>query len=213
MAVLRIGRDDEPDAGRRRRRPVALELDGRAWLRVEPELLAELDVRDGDDLDDGRVTAIAEALAQARARLFVVRSLAARAQSVAEIERKLAARDIPDHVARDAIATAVGHGYLDDAELAGQLARGMRSRRYGARRAEQTLLARRIAVEEAQAALREAYGGEDEVGLARDALQRRAVTPDEPGKRRAVAFLVRRGFSTGSAWRAVKDELAAQTPE
>lgn len=213
MALLTIERDDEQHGGRKRSRSFALLLDGRAWLRVEPERLAELDICDGDDVDDVRVTAIEETLARTRARLFVVRSLAARAQSVSEIERKLAAREIPEHIAREAIDSASGHGYLDDVELAGQLARGMRSRRYGRRRAEQVLRARGIAAEEAAAALREAYGVEDEVALARDALNRRAITPDEVGKRKTVAFLVRRGFSAGSAWRAVKDELAARTPE
>ena len=69
------------------------------------------------------------------ARAFVVNSLAARAQSVGEIERKLAARSIPSDVAETVIDDAVRLGYLDDAELAGQLARGFRARRYGRRRA------------------------------------------------------------------------------
>jgi len=69
------------------------------------------------------------------ARAFVVNSLAARAQSVGEIERKLAARRIPSDVAKTVIDEAVRLGYLDDTELAGQLARGSRARRYGRRRA------------------------------------------------------------------------------
>jgi len=213
VARLTIERDGEEPPGGRRHRSVALRLDGRAWLRVEPELLAQLGVRDGDALDEMRVASVEEAVARARARLFVVRSLAARAQSVAELERKLAARDIPPHIAREAIGAAAGYGYLDDAELAGQLARGMRSRRYGRRRAEQMLRSRGIDAEEAAAALREAYGGDDEAALARRALHGRAITPDEAGRRRAVAFLVRRGFASAAAWRAVKAELVARGGE
>lgn len=213
MARLTIERDqEEPPAGRRRRH-VALRLDGRAWLRVEPELLAQLDVRDGEALDAMRVAAVEEAVARARARLFVVRSLAVRAQSVAELERKLAARDIPPHIAREAIGAAAGYGYLDDAELAGQLARGMRSRRYGLRRAERMLRARGIDAEVAAAALRQAYGGDDEATLARRALRGRALAPDEAGRRQAIAFLVRRGFGSAAAHQAVKAELVARAGE
>jgi len=49
-----------------------------------------------------------------------------------------------------------------------------------------------------------AYGGRNEVTLAREALGRRAVV-DDADHRRAVAFLARRGFSAGAAWRAVRD--------
>ena len=65
----------------------------------------------------------------------MVNSLAARAQSVGEIERKLAARDVVPDVAKTVIEEAARLGYLDDTELAGQLARGFRARRYGRRRA------------------------------------------------------------------------------
>ena len=54
----------------------------------------------------------------AAARAFVVNSLAARAQSVGEIERKLAARDVVPDVAKTVIEEAARLGYLDDTELA-----------------------------------------------------------------------------------------------
>jgi regulatory protein len=139
------------------------------------------------------------------ARLFVVRSLTARAQSVAEIERKLAARGVAADVAREAIEATLHDRYLDDAELAGQLARGMRSRGYGRRRAVQTLRARGIGDELADAALAEAFGDAEESVLARAALRGRAIA-DDAGRRKAVAFLVRRGFSSSAAWAAVRAE-------
>ncbi len=208
MAALTVERDGD---GRRDRR-ITLRLDGAVWLRVEPEHLPELGVRDGDELDDARVAAIEETLARTRARLFVVRSLAARAQSVAEIEHKLRARGIPGPVLSEAVEAAIALGYLDDAELAGQLARGMRSRGYGPRRAEQALRARAISGEQSALALRRAFGLEDEARLAREALRRRPLAPGESGMRKAVAFLVRRGFAPGAAWQAVRDELADREP-
>ena len=175
-----------------------------AWLRVEPEALGELGVAEGDEIDDPRRTAVEEALARVRARLFVVRSLAVKMQSAAEIEKKLAARDVPPEVARQAIERVKGYGYIDDASLAGQLARGMQARGYGRRRAEQKLRTRGLPRALADTALDEAYGDRDEVALAREALGRRAVV-DDADRRRAVAFLARRGFSAEAAWRAVRD--------
>ena len=206
MARLTIEHDagDDDANARTRRRSIALRLDGMAWLRVEPEALGELGVAEGDEIDDPRRTSVEEALARVRARLFVVRSLAMKMQSAAEIEKKLAARDVPPQVARQAIERVKGYGYIDDASLAGQLARGMQARGYGRRRAEQKLRTRGLPRALADTALDEAYGDRDEVALAREALGRRAVV-DDADRRRAVAFLARRGFSAGAAWRSVRD--------
>ena len=206
MARLTIEHDavDDDASGRTRKRSIALRLDGKAWLRVEPEALGELGVAQDDEIDDMRRSAVEDTLARVRARLFVVRSLAARMQSEAEIERKLAARDIAPEIAREAIERVTEYGYIDDTSLAGQLARGMQARGYGRRRADHKLRARGIPRALADSALDATYGGHDEVTLAREALGRRAVG-DDAERRRAVAFLARRGFSAGAAWRAVRD--------
>ena len=206
MARLTIEHDavDEEPTTQARRRSIALRLDGNAWLRVEPEVLFELEVSEGDEIDAERKAAVESALARARARLFVVRSLAVRMQSTTEIERKLAARDVPPEIAQEAIERAAGYGYIDDAALAGQLARGMRARGYGRRRAEQKLRSRGLAGAVAQAALAETYdAGIDEDAIAREALGRRAVASDADRKR-AIAYLARRGFSARAAWKAVQ---------
>jgi regulatory protein len=135
-------------------------------------------------------------------RTFVCNSLAAKAQSVAEIEAKLAARGVEPDEAAVAVAEARRLGYLDDVELAGQLARGVLGRGYGRRRAAQTLRQRRLPDAVAEAALEDAYGGVDEDWLAWSALGARAVGHGA-SRRRAASFLVRRGFSAGAAWRAV----------
>ncbi len=194
---------DDADPGKRRR-SIALRLDGKAWLRVEPEAFSELGVSDGDEIDEARRTAVEETLARVRARLFVVRSLAVRMQSRAEIERKLARRDVPPDIAREAIERVAGYGYLDDASLAGQLARGMQARGYGRRRAEQKLRARGLSGRVAEAALDEAYSDLDEIELARVALGSRIVA-DDADRRRASSYLARRGFSARAAWKAVQE--------
>ena len=137
------------------------------------------------------------------AATFVVNSLAARAQSVAEIESKLARRGVPAADTAAVIEEAVRLGYLDDVELAGQLARGFLSRGYGRGRAAATLRRRGLAADLAEGALDSAYGQADEVALARAALGTRR-TDDEAARRRAAAFLARRGFSSAAAWQAVR---------
>ena len=140
----------------------------------------------------------------ADARTFVVDSLAARAQSVAEIRDKLALRGLSDADAAAVIAQAASFGYLDDAELAAQLARGHRARGYGRRRAERDLRRRGLGDVERAAALDAGYGDTDEVALARAALGARP-TADPKAERRAVAFLLRRGFSPGAARSVVRE--------
>ena len=141
-------------------------------------------------------------------RTFVCNSLAAKAQSVGEIEAKLAARGVGPAEAAAAVAEARRLGYLDDVELAGQLARGLRERGYGRRRAAQTLRWRRLPETTAAAALEGAYGVCDEDLLASRALGGRVID-DAAERRRAVSFLVRRGFSPPTAWRVV---LRARSP-
>jgi regulatory protein len=215
MPRLTIEHDpvDEGTGKPRRRRSVALRLDGNAWLRVEPEVLSALPLppADGDEIDEAGRVELETALTAGRARTFVVRSLAVRMQSTAELERKLARRDVPPEVAREAIEHAAGYGYVDDGALAGQLARGMRARGYGRRRAEEKLRTRGLRGAQAQAALAEAYEGEDEAALAREALGGRAVTADAD-RRRSLAFLARRGFSAAAAHAAVRDAAAEQQP-
>ena len=205
MARLTIehGAADDDAKATTRRRSIALRLDGKAWLRVEPEAFAELGVAAGDEIDAARRAEVETALARVRARLFVIRSLSAKAQSTAEIEKKLAARDVPADIVLEAIERVMGYGYLDDAALAGQLARGMRSRGYGRRRAEQKLRERGLHGPTAAAALADAYAEQDEAELALEALGRRPVT-DDAERRRALAFLARRGFSAGAAWAAIR---------
>ena len=140
---------------------------------------------------------------------FIVNSLAAKPQSVTEIEAKLAARGVAAKPAARVVANARRLGYLDDAELGGQLARGFRARGYGRRRAAQALHRRGLAAV-TEAALDAAYGHVDEASLADAALGTRAVS-DAAAQRRAVAFLVRRGFTASTARRVVRARSAGRS--
>jgi phosphohistidine phosphatase len=144
-----------------------------------------------------------EADTRERTEQFVVRSLAARAQTRHEIATKLAARRVPDAIAEAVLERARELGYLDDSAVAGQSARSQRERGYGRRRAAQTLRSRGISDELVRAALDAAYDAADEVADARAALGRRAFGEGEAGRRRAAAFLARRGFSSATVWAAL----------
>jgi regulatory protein len=166
-----------------------------------------LRVPDGT-VDDRAVSESGDGSRSRRAATFVVNSLAAKAQSVAEIEAKLASRGVAADEAAAVIDEALRLGYLDDAELAGQLARGFVARGYGRRRAATALRQRGLTADVAEAALESEYGSTDEVSLARRALGTRSVE-DDTSRRRAVAFLCRRGFSAGAAWDAVRRARAS----
>jgi SOS response regulatory protein OraA/RecX len=201
---LEIARDAADSDRRERTRPFALRLDGALWLRVSAAELAELGVSDGDELRPARRVELEHLLARVRARAFTVRSLAARAQSVAEIAAKLERCGVPPDLVAETIDLARGYGYLDDATLAGQLARGHQVRGYGRRRAELALRARLLPREVATTALDEAYAGADETEAAVAALGARRFGDGDAGRRRAAAFLARRGFSSTAAWAAVR---------
>jgi regulatory protein len=200
---LTIVRDPD-DRRRTRNRAIALRLDDGAWLRVTEAELVDLGVSEGRMLSSEEQAEIELGLARARSRAFVVRSLAAKAQSVAELERKLAERSIPREIAVESIELARGYGYIDDEALAGQLARGTRERGYGRRRAERTLRTRGIPDELAVVALAEVYDRADEPDHALRVLGRRTVGETDSERRRAAAFLIRRGFSSAAAWAAVR---------
>jgi regulatory protein len=202
MAIVTV--DRTPTEGRAGR-TIRLLLDSSAWLRVTPDELAGLSLTEGTDLSEADQAQLVERLSRTRARLFAVRSLAARAQSVGEIRKKLAAREIPPDVVEETIELMTGYRYLDDAELAGQLARGFRDRGYGPRRAARGLATRLLPRELGEVALAEAFGTTDEAALATAALGSRSFDDDDAGRRKAVAFLARRGFSSAIAWQVVRD--------
>ena len=156
---------------------------------------------------DGHMPSPGEATQSSRTRsgsADVRLQLARREGPVGRGDRgKARARGVAADAAAAAIEEAIRLGYLDDAELAGQLARGFKARGYGRRRAAQTLRRRGLPEAVADAALEAAFGDEDEDALAARALGQRAVD-DDGARRRAVSFLVRRGFSPAAAWRVVQ---------
>src|SRR5256885_2192349 len=77
-------------------------LDGEFWLAARAKEVSRLGLVEGMVVEDA--DALARELVLEQAKTFLLNSLGARAQSERELERKLAARDIPAGVAAEALA-------------------------------------------------------------------------------------------------------------
>jgi regulatory protein len=176
-------------------------LDGAYWLSARAEELERLGIVQGAVVRDP--DAAARELLLEAAKSFLLRSLAARAQTERELDRKLARRGVTPEVAAEALLFVRASGFTDDGALARQTCASLRDSGYGAGRAEAKLRARGIAPDEARAAIAEVFAEEPQAVLARArrALGTRYRLPDE--RQKAFAFLCRRGFSIEVARRAV----------
>jgi regulatory protein len=141
----------------------------------------------------------------------VIRFLARRAHSRAELLRKLGERGVSPEAAREAVERAAAEGYVDDGKFALDFARhGLNQQGWAPARTRNELHRRGVAREQAEAAVREVYADVDLIDLAIDLARRRAarLTGElESRRRRISAYLERRGFPTAVS-RAATDEVA-----
>jgi regulatory protein len=177
-------------------------LDGEAWLSAKASQLKKAGLVEGARVEDP--DAVARELLLDPAKRFLLNSLGARAQSEAELARKLARRGIPASVTAEALAFARSYRFTDDAALARSVCEQVRDGGYGARRAEEKLHRRGVAADTARAAIAEVFAEEPEdvLARARKALGSRYRLPEE--RQKAFAFLCGRGFSLDAARRAVE---------
>lgn len=136
--------------------------------------------------------------------------LTRREHSRQELGRKLVSRGVDRGDAQAAIDKLVAAGWQDDARFAESLVRSRASAGYGPAfiRAE---LATHGLASDAIALAMEAFEG-DWTGNARDLIARRhagAQTGDRAAQRKAVDFLLRRGFSMEQARAALRPSLDA----
>ena len=131
------------------------------------------------------------------------RLLAHRARSVAELERRLARKGFDAGTVAATLARLADLRLLDDAAFARERAAGLARRGSGPRLIRARLAAAGITGDLARAAL-EATLDEGEDALARRTLDRRygdLSEADPDLRRKAAAYLVRRGFSPEVAGR------------
>lgn len=145
-----------------------------------------------------------EALDAALQRAY--RYLGHRDRTVAEMQRHLLAKGVPDPVAEAAVAELVELGYLDDARFAAQFADDRRRLdSWGSDRIERRL--RELGVDrELVATTLAGQDGAGELEAAVALLRRRfPVVPESDRERdRALGLLVRRGYELELAYDAIR---------
>jgi regulatory protein len=198
------------------RRRARIYLDGEWWMTLASELVEEFGIVPGLALSEDEVTALRERILEERAFRFLVRSLAVRQQTQAELTRKLAARKIPDEIGARALGRLGAYGYLDDRETGRQLAEGLLRRGYGRARALRKLREKGLPRELAEEIVEQALPAESELEAASCALLSRQLDGSRESARKAIDFLRRRGFPYHVAERAVRarlEQLAHEIPE
>lgn len=161
---------------------------------------------DGEAPAAGRRKKRREMTPAQRALALLVR----REHSQPELLRKLAARGIEPDAAADAVERMRAAGWQDDSRFASSLARSRASGGHGPLRIEAELATHRLDTGTIAAAFESlaADGEADWPQRARDLLERRydvAAFADDPAlRRKAVEFLLRRGFGGEIAYGAVR---------
>ncbi len=135
--------------------------------------------------------------------------LTRREHSARELARKLGARGVEPAEARATVDKMREAGWQDDTRFAELLVRSRASSGHGPLRIRAELATHGLDREAAAVALAgfEEGGGADWVVLARDLIRRRfesALTGDRNAQRKAMEFLLRRGFSMEQVRAAVR---------
>lgn len=150
---------------------------------------------------------------EAVARKILLDQLTGRARSRADLEKKLAQKDVPTAIATKVLDRFEEVGLIDDAAFAQEWVAQRQAGRGLAKRAlAQELRRKGIDDEVARAAL-DTVEPEDEVHAARVLVQRKLRSmrglDEQVVIRRLVGMLARKGYSSGTSFRVVREELNA----
>ena len=177
-----------------------VEVDGARFAAIPVELVRELNLAKGVELDDERRDRL-EFLADVEAsHLVATRMLAARPRSVNEILRKLRERGHNPSAASRAVGRLEDAGVLDDGEFASHFARVRAARGHGPARLLSDLITKGVERRLAELAIDEVLANEeyDELSQARRLTEKRigqlGDLPTTTLRRRLVQYLARRGF-------------------
>lgn len=160
-----------------------------------------------------------EPLGEAALFDYAVASLGRRAQTVAELKRKLRTRVAPGEEGEQAMAIVIArlkeYRFLNDASFAADYTRlRQENQKFGRRRVQQGLMQKGVHPELTATTLDSAYANVDEEALARAYIERkRLVEPkDKKEAARTMRRLVAAGFSPPTVFKVlrrwVKDEAA-----
>jgi regulatory protein len=190
-----------------RRGGVALHVDDAYACVVSESLVARWRLFKGRELSDGDVAEIRAAASAERVMGDAYRLLGHRARSREELRRRLLAKEHDDAAVLDALERLAADGFLDDAAFARSFASDKRHLGgWGEERIRRGLRELGVAATAIDEALGDQGGEGDELDRALAVLRRRGAPgqPLDAARRRAFQALQRRGFSTGTAYAAVR---------
>ncbi len=152
-----------------------------------------------------------EPLTEAALFDYATASLGRRAQSVAELKRKLRARVEPDEAGERKIAAVVAklkeYKFLDDASFAADYTRlRQEGEKLGRRRVQQGLMQKGLHSEIVTSALNNAYENVNEEELARAYIERKRMhaPKDKKEAARAMRRLIGAGFSPPTVFKVLR---------
>jgi len=199
-----------------RRGGVALHVDGEYVCVVSESLVARWRLFKGRELSDDDVAGIRAASSAERVMGDAYRLLGHRARSTEELRGRLLAKEHDPTTVDEAVDRLIAEGFLDDAAFArSYVADKRRLGGWGTERIRRGLRELGVDPVVVDGVLRE-HAGDDssELALALALLRRRGAArpPLDAARRRAFQALQRRGFSTATAYVAVRiwvDEASA----
>ena len=199
----------------RRQGRVAVHIDGSFLVTVSESLLVRHGLFGGLELTDAQLAALRADADADRTLADAYRLLAHRARARAELTQRLRAKGHDDATVAVVVARLTDEGLVDDTAFAAAFVAEKRrlagwgagriARELGRLGVEQTVVAAALPDSSDEAA--------DELARALAALTRRgpARPPLEAARKRAYDYLLRRGYSTTVAYRAVREWAAGPT--
>ena len=193
----------------RREGRVSVHVDGRFVAAVGASFVVSHGLFVGLELSDDQLSALRDDAGADRILADAYRLLAHRARSRAELAARLHGKCHDEPAVQNVLDRLAGEGLVDDQAFAGAfVADKRRLAGWGAGRIARELERLGVATAIVRSVLPQSdEATDDELARARGALERRgpARAPLEPARKRAFEFLVRRGYSTAVAYRAVRE--------
>ena len=172
---------------------ILVEFEGGESLRSTLAAVTDARLYVGMELDEDEFAALKRSSKRGLERQKALELLSRRPHSRKELKDKLLRRGIDEEDAEDCVAWLAEHGFLDDGEYAGAVARHYAAKGYGAGRVRSELQRRGIDRELAADTLSDLPDNSGKI----DAFLARKLTDvnDREAVRKVSAALFRRGFS------------------
>lgn len=191
------------------RRPsrVSVFLDGEFWRGLDAALAAELGLRTGQEIDEERLSLLAQADDRQKCYAYCLRLLGYRQRTVWEVGVRLRQRGYREDVCQGTLRRLTDCGLLDDRRFAEEWVDARFHNLHGRTRIRKELLSKGLAKDIVEEALRRITDDAESDSLAK-ALSRRSRALERLDRtvtrRRLTAWLLRRGYSPEGVARALR---------